>query len=108
MDTNAIHMSSEPNEKLYDKLDAEMDEYRKELLSMPPEEILENASEYATREDILLILQGHDLTDKQCEALLRSEHPTRDILAKWGHCECPYLRSLRDAIENTANEIVRS
>lgn len=108
MNTKAIHMSSEPNEKLYEKLKSEMDEYRAELLAMPPDEMLENAPDYVTREDILLVLQTHDLTDRQCEALLKSEHPMRDILAKWERCEYPYMRSLRDTIESTANDVLRS
>lgn len=69
MNTKAIHMSSEPNEKLYAKFEAEMEEYKAELLAMPHDEILENAYEYATRQDILLVLQTHDLTDKQCNQL---------------------------------------
>lgn len=108
MNTKAIHMSSEPNEKLYAKFEAEMEEYKAELLAMPHDEILENAYEYATRQDILLVLQTHDLTDKQCVALLKSEHPMRDILVKWERCEYPYTRSLRDTIESTANDVLRS
>ena len=53
----------------------EQEHYRQHLLSLPPEKILDSAYEYTIREDILLSLEYNDLTTRQCQALLKSEHP---------------------------------
>ena len=38
---------------LQEKMAAEQESYKSELLKLPPEKILENAYQYAVREDIL-------------------------------------------------------
>ena len=43
--------------KLYNKMQQEQNEYRAWLLAQPPEEILNHAYEYSSREDILIALQ---------------------------------------------------
>ena len=66
--------NQELNTLLYQKMFAEQESYRQHLLTLPPEEILDNAYEYTIREDILLSLEYNDLTNKQCQVLLKSEH----------------------------------
>ena len=83
---------SELNTELYQKMFAEQESFRAELLSMSPEEILKHAYEYVTREDILLSLEYSDLSAKQAQALLGTDTPLADIFAKW---------------ENRANELLR-
>ena len=61
------------NRKLYEKVSAEMEAYENELLAMPPEEILEHAYAYATKQDIVLALEEYDLSGKQAQALTRWE-----------------------------------
>lgn len=42
--------------KLYNKMQQEQNEYRAWLLAQPPEEILNHAYEYSSREDIRFLL----------------------------------------------------
>ena len=56
--------------KLYEKMSAEQDSFRDWLKSQPPETILNHAYEYSVREDILMAMELHDLTDEQAKALL--------------------------------------
>ena len=64
--------NEEWNTALYQKMFAEQETYRKWLLEQPPEEILKHTYEYTAREDILLSLEYHDLTDAQAQALMKS------------------------------------
>ena len=59
--------NEELNTALYQKMFAEQETYRKWLLEQPPEEILKHTYEYTVREDILLSLEYHDLTDAQTD-----------------------------------------
>ena len=77
----------------------EQEHYRQHLLSLPPEEILNSAYEYTTREDILLSLEYNDLTDKQCQALLKSPCPLSDVFRVW---------ELWSVVENRANTVIQA
>ena len=55
--------NQELNTLLYQKMFAEQERYRQHLLTLPPEEILDCAYAYTTREDILLSLVYNDLAD---------------------------------------------
>lgn len=46
----------ELSQALYDKVDAEMNQFKDWLLTQPPEEILSHAYTYAVKQDILLEL----------------------------------------------------
>ena len=61
--------NEELNTALYEKMFAEQQRYREWLLSQPPDEILNHCYEFTVREDIVLALEYHDLSDKQCKAL---------------------------------------
>ena len=68
------------NRKLYEKVSAEMEVYENELLAMPPEEILEHAYAYATKQDIVLALEEYDLSEKQVRALLQCDNALEAFL----------------------------
>ena len=71
--------NEELNTALYEKMFAEQQRYREWLLSQPPDEILNHCYEFTVREDIVLALEYHDLSDKQCKALLQSRSPLADV-----------------------------
>ena len=96
------------NRKLYEKVSAEMEAYENELLAMPPEEILEHAYAYATKQDIVLALEEHDLSEKQARALLRCDNALEAIFDRWEHTEMAYMDTIRDMISCTANEKLRA
>lgn len=98
--------NEELNAALYQKLFDEQEWYKKVLLSLPPEEILDHAYEYAAREDILMSLEYHDLCNGQAMALLKSEYPLRDIFSKWEDHETDYMQDVWDTVEAHANDMV--
>ena len=87
---------------------AEQESYRQHLLTLPPEEILDSAYEYTTREDILLSLEENDLTDKQCQVLLKSPCPLEDIFQAWEKYESSHMDELWSVVEDRANTAIQT
>ena len=98
---------SELNTELYQKMFAEQEQFRSKLLSMSPQEILEHAYEFITREDILLSLEYCDLSAKQAKALLQTDNPLADIFTKWEERETDHMTDIWDTVESRANELLR-
>lgn len=95
------------NTALYHKMFAEQEKYRAWLLSLPPEEILNHAYEYTTREDILLSLEYNDLHDKQANALLKSPCPLADVFKDFEKRETDHMSDIWDTVECRANVMIK-
>ena len=73
-------------EQLEAKMNTEFDTYRDWLLTQPPEEILNHANEYNTKQEIMAVLSDADLSPAQIETLLRSPCPLEDVFK-----DCSYI-----------------
>lgn len=62
--------NAELNTALYQKMFAEQEAFRNKLLAMTPQEILDHAYEYTSREDILLAMENNDLSNRQAKSAL--------------------------------------
>lgn len=100
--------NEEKNTTLYEKVFAEQETYRKWLLDQPPEEILKHSYEYVVREDILLSLEYHDLTNAQAEALLKSPGPLADIFKEFEQRETDYMDTVFDTVICRANAVIKA
>lgn len=98
--------NAELNTALYKKLAAEQETYKKWLLTQPPEEILKNSYEFTVREDILLSLEYHDLTDAQASALLNCDSPLGDIFKDFENRETGYMDTVFESMENRADVVL--
>ena len=97
----------ELNTKLYEKMFDEQEQFRAWLLTQSPETILDHSYEYVMREDIVLSLEYHDLSEKQYKALLKSPHPLEDVFKEFENRETNHMENIRDTIESHANSIIR-
>ena len=97
----------ELNTKLYEKMFDEQEQFRAWLLTQTPAEILNHSYEYVLRDDIVLSLEYHDLSENQCKALLKSPHPLADIFKEFEKRETNHMENIRDTIESHANAIIR-
>ena len=70
----------ELNTAIYHKMEAEQDSYRDWLLTLPPDEILQHAYEYAVRQDILFAMEDLELG---------------------------YMETIRDCIEGRADKLLQ-
>lgn len=92
---------------LYRKLFDEQEQYRKVLLTLPPEKILDHAYEYAARDDILLSFEYHNLSDDQAKVLLKGEHPLKDFFDRWENRETDYMDDIWNTVGVHANDMAR-
>ena len=100
--------NAELNTLLYRKMFAEQKRYRQRLLAMTPEEILRSAYEFTVKEDILLSLEYNDLTDKQCQAMLKSAHPLQDAFDAWEKHEGSHMAEVQSIIERCADTAIQN
>ena len=83
-------------ERLTEKMTAEFDGYRSWLLKQPPEEILNHAYEYTTKENLLNVLGDTDLKPQQIE--------TEDVLRDCFHIDqADYNYTLKVLIDQRAD-----
>ena len=98
--------NEERNTALYKKLFAEQEVFRDWLKSQSPEEILNHAYEYTIREDILLSLEYHDLSDAQTDALMKSLSPLADVFRDFEKWETDHMDVIWDCLESRADTIL--
>lgn len=95
------------NTALYEKMFAEQEKYRNWLLSQPPEEILNHTYEYTVREDVLMSLEYHNLSDSQAQALLKSPSPLADVFKEWDNRETGYMEDIWETVESRAKSVLQ-
>lgn len=96
----------EMNTAIYHKMEAEQDSYRDWLLTLPPDEILQHAYEYAVRQDILFAMEDLELQPEQCRALMKSPCPVADVLRDFEKLERGYMETIRDCIEGRVDKLL--
>ena len=93
-----------PLEQLAEKMTAEFNAYRDWLLKQPPDEILNHAYEYTTKENLLNVLGDTDLKPQQIETLLRSPCPLEDVFKDCVHIDqSDYNYTLKVLIDQRAD-----
>lgn len=103
-----MSIAEELNSELYEKMDKEQKAFYEQLLTLPPAEILEKAYEYSVREDIMLIVEEAEMSEKQCKVLLKSETPLADVFSKYRDGDsCGHMEEVRNALEGRANDLIR-
>ena len=96
----------ELNAALYAKMEAEMTDFANWLLKQPPEVILNHAIEYATKFDIVSIMETTDLSVEKARALLSLEEPLDAIYKDYGESSSNSLDVLVSFIEDKADELL--
>ena len=96
------------NTALFEKMTAEQDKFRDWLKSQPPAEVLNYASEYTVREDIVMAMEELELTDAQAQALLDLPTPLADVYRHFEKLETGYMDMIRDSIENRADDVCKA
>ena len=98
--------NEERNTALYQKMFAEQEKFRDWLKGQSPEEILNHAYEYTIREDILMSLEYHDLSDAQAEALIKSPSPLTDVFQDFEKRETDHMDVIWDCLESRADMLL--
>ena len=96
----------ELNKALYEKMSAEQERFKHNLLGMTPEEVLDHAYEYAMRQDILIEMEALDLPAPQAAALLASPFPLADVYKDFGKIDTGHMENVRECIEQRADDLL--
>ena len=94
--------TAELNEKLYELMSAEQEQYKEWLINQSPEEVLHHTYEYTVREDILMALSEIELPENLARAMLESPSPLQEVYELFSDKETDYMQTLRDSITETA------
>ena len=98
----------ELTEALSDKMQTEQDRFKVELLKLPPEDILRKSYEYWMREEILLAVNEHSLTDAQLSALAKLDNPLSAAYQEFLDTDHDTLEPLVDSLESLAERELRA
>lgn len=98
MADNKLHI------ELLDKMQQEQQQYRDWLITQPPEEILNHAYEYCTREDILVEAEEIELRPAQIRALLDSPMIIGDVFKDFCKCDTDVMNQIKQCIEDRADK----
>ena len=91
-------------EQLTEKMTTEFNSFRDWLLTQSPEEILNHAFEYSTKQDIMLSVADADLSPAEAETLLRSPCPLENVCHDSTHVDNTELNyALCQIIEQRAD-----
>lgn len=93
---------------VYEKMQAEQEQFKSWLVKQSPEEILNNAYQYAVKEDILFSFDVLELEDGQAAALLSSPSPLEDVYKEFTKRETGYMDILRDCVEDRAKQLIQA
>lgn len=96
------------NQALYEKMSAEQERFKHELLGMTAEEALNHAYEYAMRQDILMEMEALDLPAPQAAALLESPFPLADVYKDFRDMETGHMDMVRECIEGRADNLLKA
>ena len=96
------------NQALYDKMEAEQERFKHNLLGLSTEEALNHAYEYAMRQDILAEMEALELPADRAAALLASPTPMADVYRQWGKVETHHMEDIRDVIEELAGSMLET
>lgn len=86
--------------RLYEKAKTEQDKYISELLKKTPQEILDSSYEKVIRDDILMIFENEDLTDRQIRELLKLKNPLAECYERWLKADCSHMEMIKSTIED--------
>ncbi len=99
--------AEELNRQLYDKMTAEFEKFKEELLNSSPQEVLDRAYEYIIKDDILISLEYNDLTASRADALLKSDNSLNDVYNAWMDSESNHMDEIRDILDSAADGLIR-
>ena len=97
------------NTQLYQKMYAEQEKYKAYLLTLAPNQILDHAAEYISRENILMVMENNDLSNARAQTLLKSSTPLADVYKKWaGWDHRRQQEEIWNAVEARSGEVLRA
>ena len=96
-------MSGTLLERLQQKMDAELEQYRSGLLSQGAQAVMDNAYELVIKSELAVLLESAFLSKQQVRALLDQENPLAYIYERWENDHVAIGDLLCDTIYTAGN-----
>ena len=93
------------SDKLYEKMKMELDNFKNELKTKTPDEIIKSAYELVTKEDILTVFEieeGFEL--KEYKALLKTKKPLEYLYQEWLDFDDAVMDAIRDSVSSAVEK----
>ena len=100
-------VSVEKCEQLKFKVEKEIEGFRKELLLLSKQAIIEKAYEITAKEDIYTILDYTTFKDGELDKLLNCVHIINTIYDRWLHNDISIMDDLTDEIMEFSREVYK-
>ena len=94
-------------ERLQQKVDAELEQYRSGLLSQGAQAVMDNAYELVIKSELAVLLESAFLSKQQVRALLDQENPLAYIYERWENDHVSIVDLLCDNIYTAGNDAHR-
>ncbi len=98
-------MAVDYNELLYEKVQAEYDNFIEALKQMAPEQIIERAYEKVIKENIVTVIQLNELSISKAEALFCEKYTLDHLYQEWLNTNVSKMQILKDFIDDTDKDI---
>ena len=100
-------MSGTLLERLQQKVDAELEQYRSGLLSQGAQAVMDNAYELVIKSELAVLLESAFLSKQQVRALLDQENPLAYIYERWENDHAAIGNLLCDTIYTAGTDAHR-
>lgn len=91
-------------DRAYEKINREMNEYLAEIKTKSPEEIVEAAYEITYKQEILSMFECEgEFNKEQCKAVLKTKNALDHIYQEWVDYSGIGLDALKDSVRETLN-----
>lgn len=91
---------------LYEKVQAEYDDFIADLQGKPAEEIIKKSYEKVIKEEMVSICEFAEMGQKEAKALYLEKYPLDRMYQDWLKSDVSYMDMLRDSVDDTAKEVV--
>ena len=92
-------------DKFYEKMSEEYAQFKDDLRSKTPDEIMDKSYELVFKEDFLSHFEYNEMDDSTIEALMTLERPLDSMYREWLHTDASYMDMLERCIDNMVYEI---
>lgn len=96
------------NQKLYERVERELADFREDILSKSPQEIYDAAYQIALKNDIVDCFFDADYSPQAAKALMKSPNLLQGIYEEWIEREDSHMEDLHQTIEDFKNYMVKT
>ena len=95
-------------DKLYNKLSKEYNQFLDGLKEKTPDEIIDKSYEKVFKEELKLLFEEGNIDNETAKILLKLDYPLDELYREWLGSDDSFLDMLRDCTDNLVNKLSES